>query len=420
MDKYVEVEDEAAKRQVPASLRSDDLTDWIMTFEGDLATGEAHAIEKWQQTKALPWLVAALANAGGKQALLNELLAAAANVSPSSPAFPTVAFHSVRLLKEANRAAEARTMLDKILTSERQQLNASALNQFLSQRMMVAQNLNEFLQNAPRLPAGFSYNDDGRELPDEDSAPKASEAPKSLFDLDAANVFNKAMPVAVIKDAAGSKTLPANLRRDVAQAAFVRAAMLDDRETAIQAAASLETELPQVKEFLAAYQKATTPEARRFAGAFLTLKFPGLRPFVSAGVGRTTAVDDVDSYRDNYWCTDPPTPQNGSPSEDAQDKSKSVVAPDFLKTVQTLAARQYAALQAFGPGPNYLCRMSIEWAQKNPTDPRAPEALHLAVRSTRYGCTDNDTGRWSKAAFDLLHSRYPNTTWAKNTKYWFK
>jgi hypothetical protein len=97
-----------------------------------------------------------------------------------------------------------------------------------------------------------------------------------------------------------------------------------------------------------------------------------------------------------------------------------VAAPDFLKTAQAAAARQYAALQALGTGPNYLCRMAIEWAQKTPGDPRAPEALHLAVRSTRYGCTDKDTGRWSKAAFDLLHSKYPNTTWANNTKYWFK
>jgi hypothetical protein len=77
-------------------------------------------------------------------------------------------------------------------------------------------------------------------------------------------------------------------------------------------------------------------------------------------------------------------------------------------------------LQALGTAPNYLCRVAIDFAQKSPADPRAPEALHLAVRSTRYGCTDKETGRWSKAAFDLLHSRYPNTTWAKNTKYWFK
>ncbi len=29
------------------------------------------------------------------------------------------------------------------------------------------------------------------------------------------------------------------------------------------------------------------------------------------------------------------------------------------------------------------------------------------------------TGALSKKAFDLLHNRYPNTSWAKNTKYWF-
>lgn len=419
MDGYLE--SETVKQPTDTTLTSDDLTDWIMTFEGDLNASEAHAIEKWQTTKTLPWLVAALKNADARQPKMNELLAAAANVSHSSPAFPTVAFHIVRLLKEANRLAEARAMLDRILAAERQQLNASALNLFLGQRLMLAQNLGEFLQNAPRVAAGYSDNDDGREIPvDEKDSEQMANGAKSLFDLDAANVFNKAMPVSMMKDAARSKSLPPNLRRDVAQASFVRAAMLDDRETAIQAAASLESELPQVKEYLAAYQKATTPDARRFAAAFLTLKFPGLRPFVSTGVGRTTPVDDIDSYRDNYWCTEPPFPQGGMSSEDERSKMKEVAVPDFLKQSQTLATRQYTALQMLGTGPNYLCRVAIEWAQKNAVDPRAPEALHLAVRSTRYGCTDKDTGRWSKAAFDLLHTRYPNTTWANNTKYWFK
>ncbi|MGZ8846975.1 MAG: hypothetical protein ACXW3C_10975, partial [Pyrinomonadaceae bacterium] len=420
MDKYLAVEDESVKRQLPASLSSDDLTDWIITFEGDLDASDAHAIERWQKTKSLHWLVAALTNANGKQPKLNELLAAAANVSHSSPGYPSVAFHSVRLLKESNRTDEARVMLDRILAGERQQLTASALNLFLGERMMLAQNLEAFLKRAPRLPAAFSDNNDGREIPDDEGSEKPAEAPKFLFDLDAANTFNKAMPVALMKDAASSKTLPPNLRRDVAQAAFIRAAMLDERETAAQAAVTLEEELPQVKQFLAAYQKATTPDARRFAAAFLSLKFPGLRPFVSAGVGRSSAVEEIDSYRDNYWCTEPPSPVGGSMAEVDQSKAKPMPIPEFLKALQTSAARQYAALQALGTGPNYLCRIAIEWAQKNPTDPRAPEALHLAVRSTRYGCTDNDTGRWSKAAFDLLHARYPNTTWARNTKYWFK
>jgi hypothetical protein len=41
------------------------------------------------------------------------------------------------------------------------------------------------------------------------------------------------------------------------------------------------------------------------------------------------------------------------------------------------------------------------------------------VRATRYGCTDKDTPRFSKAAFDLLHRRYPKSPWAEKTKYWY-
>lgn len=421
LDKYLDVEDEAVRRQLPADLGSDDLTDWIMTLEGDVEASDTHAIERWEKSRSLPWLVAALTRADGKQPKLNELLAAAANLDHSSAGYVSLAFHRVRLLKESNRPAEARALLDKILANDRQWLNASALNLFLSERMMLAQNLDEFLQAAPRIPAAFSDNYDGREIPeDEKEGEQTAKRGQYFFDLDAANVFNKAMPVTIMKDAARSKLLPANLRRDVAQAAFVRAAMLDDRETAVQAIAALEVELPDVKEFLAAYQKATTPDARRFAAAFLTLKFPGLRPFVATGIGRTTAVDDIDSYRDNYWCTEPPPPLGGEAAADDESKTKPVGTPDFLITAKAVAARQYAALQALGTAPNYLCRVAIDFAQKSPADPRAPEALHLAVRSTRYGCTDKETGRWSKAAFDLLHSRYPNTTWAKNTKYWFK
>jgi hypothetical protein len=177
-----------------------------------------------------------------------------------------------------------------------------------------------------------------------------------------------------------------------------------------------------MKEFLAAYESANTPEARKFAAAFLSLKFPGVRPFVSAGIGRTSPVDDIDSYRDNYWCAEPPVPQSVPFSDEdpqAANKARPVAVPDFLKAGQALGTRQFASVQALGAAPNYLCKVAIEWATANPNDPRSPEALHLAVRSTRYGCTDKETGKWSKAAFDLLHKRYPNTKWANATKYWF-
>src|SRR5205085_5978091 len=165
LDKSIGEDEEGKKPQIPAGLTSDDLTDWIIAVESDSPGVSAHSIQRWEQTKSIPWLVAAALNADSKDAKLNELLTAAAAVNPSSPAFATLTFHRVRLLKEANRVTEARAILDKTLAGDRRQLPASAVNLFLSERMTLAQNLDEFLQNAQREAAGFSDDSDGREIP---------------------------------------------------------------------------------------------------------------------------------------------------------------------------------------------------------------------------------------------------------------
>ena len=69
------------------------------------------------------------------------------------------------------------------------------------------------------------------------------------------------------------------------------------------------------------------------------------------------------------------------------------------------------------PAPEYLASQTVEWVRNNPNDPRAPEALHLAVHAVRYGCGAAKGA--SKAAFQLLHEKYPESGWAKKTKYWY-
>jgi hypothetical protein len=61
----------------------------------------------------------------------------------------------------------------------------------------------------------------------------------------------------------------------------------------------------------------------------------------------------------------------------------------------------------------------LGWIEKHTDDPRAPEALYLAVRSTRYGPTDPDTSKYSKEAFEFLHRHYPKSPWTLKAKYWF-
>jgi len=182
---------------------------------------------------------------------------------------------------------------------------------------------------------------------------------------------------------------------------------------------------PALKELLASYQAANTAEARRFTAAYIALKFPGLRPTVTPGLGRSTPIGEVDSFRDNWWClAASPRPLEADAAAEQETKrpeSSKQRLPAFLSpTERAAAAKEVSTLNALGVAPNYLSRTVIDWANRNPADPRVPEALHLAVTSTRRGCTDKESGRWSKAAFDLLHRRYPNSPWARKTKYWFK
>jgi hypothetical protein len=101
--------------------------------------------------------------------------------------------------------------------------------------------------------------------------------------------------------------------------------------------------------------------------------------------------------------------------------SEALTYPDFLSDAQKSAAgAELKRLSAVGPAPNYLVAQAIRWANINADDPRAPEALHLAVRATRYGCKDEKTGSFSKQAYDALHKKYPESAWAQKTKYWYK
>jgi hypothetical protein len=421
---------EGKRKPLPPIVLEDDLTDWIATYQSSGPGAMNHALEMWNKKASLPWLVAALAQIDASNARTAELLNAAAKIRPDSPGFASVIFQRVRLEANGGRSNEARALLDDILTTNRSALPVSTLNLLLAQRLRLANNLTELLTYAQRVPAGYSYNDDGRETAaelSEDSTIKPLVG-QPLFDLDAANLLNKKLPLSLLKEAATSTVLPKHLRRDVAQAAWIRAVVLDDAETASELVPTVKSLIPSLRPFLDDYLAASQPDEKKFTAIYTWLKWPGLEPVVDAGVGRTTALEQQDEFRDNWWCSAAFTNDtNEAKGETEADKLQTfkadsdVKSPQFLTPAQRAAAqRESTRLSSFGAAPNYLCGQVIAWAEKRPNDPRVPEALHLAVKSTRYGCTDKATGRSSKAAFDVLHKRYPNSPWAKKTPYWFK
>ncbi|HEX6044976.1 MAG TPA: hypothetical protein VFZ22_10845 [Pyrinomonadaceae bacterium] len=411
---------------------NDDLTDWITTLQSTDPSSPNHALERLQATRSEPWLVAALSKVDAKHPRAADLIAQALNVKPASAAFASARFHSVRLLMESGRNDDARTQLDQLLKMNSPQFDTSAVNLLKSRRMLVATTLTDFLNYAPRLPAALSWNDDGREVAagdEELSAEMKGLKNQYRFDYDAGKAFNEQIPLSVLKEAVKNTTLPLPLRRDLAQATWLRAVILGDMKTADELVPIVSSLIPELTPLLNSFLSATTPEAKRFAAIYAWLKFPGLEPVVDIGIGRQEPLSKQDSYRDNWWCGAAFSPAEGENAAAAEDEEGTPVsftgettqpllfltAADKAKAEQELKAR--AVVTA---APNYLAQQTIQWGTKNPADTRVPEALHLAVTSTRFGCTDQDTGRWSKAAFDLLHRKYPNTSWAKKTKYWFK
>lgn len=80
------------------------------------------------------------------------------------------------------------------------------------------------------------------------------------------------------------------------------------------------------------------------------------------------------------------------------------------------SAAEQAALAAIPSAPRLLSERAVAWRGSGPQE----EALALAVRSTRYGCQrQGGHGVWSRAAWELLHARFPQSDAARRTRYWF-
>jgi hypothetical protein len=411
--------------------KTDEMTDWILTFQTNDDEARAHALDRWRQSSSPAWLIAALAKTGPGDQQAAALIEAAGGVSEDAPAFPTVTYHATRLMIGAGETDRARARIDAVLPRARRGWTRSALNALVAKRASLERNLGEFVIFGLRQPAFFSSDLGGLEGPEELTRYEPYTGRKQplggretlTIAPDMAETLNGSLPLSLFLDVATSPAVPGYLQRDLAVAAWTRAVMLDVPALGDRAAAIVARSVPELKPAAEDYLNARDGGDKRFALVLAALRNPGVSPVARAGLGRTTPISRIDDFRDNWWCG-PGVPVS-SPilSVDAADGNRGAAAPTratFPGERERAAGRaEWTRLEAHGAAPNYLAGEALGYARAHPADPRVPEALALAVRATRFGCTDADTTRWSKAAFTLLHQKYPDTPWAKQTKYYY-
>jgi hypothetical protein len=424
-------------RQLPAEtlVADDDLAAWLQAMT-TLDSREA-VIARWRERQSLPWLVAALARTDGGEPEAGEILtaAAAAAVPQASPAFLTVAFHRARLLVAAQRHDEARAVLAALPGPA--ELSRASSNRLQWLRASLAANLDDYLRLALLPPVAVGYEDVAEATVWEEGFAEYENGATLLPDA-AVMVLNRAVPDAELARLAGpASPLPEAWRRRVFHAAVTRAVIRDDVQlgrTLAPLAAELapadgepESDAASARGIageLAAWLAAQDDEERRFTGALGLLHFPGLHPNLRLDVDDRAPLAEIDSLGGNWWC-DGATEPHGT--GDLLDEP----AARFLSPAALARVREHPPLEGVPAGPVFLGEIVLAFARAHPDDARVPEALHLVVRATRYGCGHSygdaegqaaltANGRVSKSAFDLLHRRYPKSPWTAETPYWFQ
>jgi len=406
----------AAPVDVEALTRGDEMTAWIVNTQQRRTD---RSLERWKQTRSEPWLVAALWSLPPEHVEAPALIAASGAVPRNSPAFTTSGFLRVRLMIQRGELDAARAALASLPGGPGPGVDAETANLFQAARFAVAGSLDELLTYASRriVPQFYHVSAEYNAAP-----PSANDRP--VWDDDVAAVFNTRLPLDQLVAAAESTRLSSRLRIRVAQAAFTRAFVLDRPQEAGRAATALRQLAPQLRADLTRYLSAPDRDARTRAGVLMLLRTPGLSINVAG------ADDDVTykgteprrvfghAYPRNWWCGVNGQFEHGAASLIAGPDR--LPFPPFLGDAQRRATEQEVeALKGLDAPRTYLMAEAIKWARARRTDPDAAEALALSIEGWRWSPCSYGQSAFPGDAFALLHRQFPDSEWAKKTKYWY-
>lgn len=422
----------ALQDQLVAARRSD-LVDWVLSLKGSVGGEDAaaHTLERWRATKSPAWLSLAMMLSKAPQP---ELMAAAATLPRSSPAWATVTYHRLRLTQGGpGFEAEVTSLLPQIKT-------ISTRNAFQEIAQMHAGSLEEFIKLAAMEPAAY---DDGigdlrspsfvLATPTGQTEPTMAGLPVNMpdaqrFNLQSAGVLNDQLPLDTLAAIVQRRAFSKQLQFELAMAVWTRAVLLGKPEVAKSLTSAMIEGEPGWRPWLNAYDSAETDNDRQIAALLALMRFPSVRPYVNAGPIREDGFVGYSAYRDNWWCAGMGVDQRAMSSytgsynysftyaEQAGGAPASAVkqdAPPFLTpSMLSGAAEENAALAKIGDAPEYFGTQALAWVKAHPQDPRGAELLGFAFRAMRNGCNLEKSYSLRKEVFDTLHARYSQSEWA--------
>jgi hypothetical protein len=425
---------------LPTYLREDELSDWLFTYQTDGEDAFLHALERFEQTSSDMWLMTALAKADTTSKDVGRLIKNAGKISTTSAAYPTVAYHTARLLIAQKKDAEARKYIDEVLDSSLD-LPISTRNAFAEQRLKLSETLDDFVKFALRKPFAFGYDDDrevttidaiiaerkarwtaeySKEISkadwdtqiDKEFANKSSWQNNLFLDYKAVQSINEYFSTEVLLELLKNEKLPDYWKNRLIPTIWTRAYLLKDDKTALLTAPEVVKLNPAAEKTMLAFINAKTPVERDFAGLDVLLKIRNLTPYFETGFEKQDHFEqeDRDAFYiwndERWWC------ESYDGSYDPEFGSTvATFKPKFLTGEQTAKAKlERTKLLKTADAVSYLTKRVFAWSRLSPADKRLPEALYVIYSInhwTKYGCGDYSEDARNKAE-RLLKTKFPN------------
>ncbi len=451
-------EPEADSRRPASAVTHSELLDWIRTmaaanpynseysisqqysYAGQVVARRARAAQQavagWRAHGTTPWLIAALTSVGPEDAAVPELLRAAAMLPTGSPAALDVTYQRLRL---AGPTLAGRTeLLATLPTIAQQGESRSTVNLFTTLLRRTSPALDSFVATAGTLPAGETFDTGETEplstapAPDGLCHTTTPAAATPLFDHDVATILNTRLPLRLLVQAATNPSLPANLRFQIAQAAWTRAVLLNRPDVARGMTSALTGCYASWQPVLAQYDSSATAQDREANGLLALMRFASTEPIVRDGEQRPEGFATYSEFRNNWWQgSDPGGPPRGA--DNAADVGPRL--PGFFGTVpaplaelpdpafltaddRTAAAQEVKTLRAVPCASDYFAGAALAWQQAHPADPRTADILGNAERVIRSGCSTSATKELNHQLFVVVQTKYAGSVWARKYKTW--
>lgn len=340
----------------------------------------------WRDTGNPAWLYLAIDRDPGQMSIAEarERREDLASLDPSASAYAEMIVKVAQLLAGARDSDGARELATLALGDGDLALKPEQRNRLEYLLATLIEDPIERLGRSDLMPVAMRYDGSGFAAFSGAALRQATRS-GTLFPAGTVEMLNRDFTPAMLLDAAGRIPFNDYLEGRLVIAAWVRAILLGDDVAARRAAGLLKSAFPALETEL---DRFIEDDDGGFTAAYIILRHPGFSPWVPDGIGRYKydaagivfpAATVALPYRsDNWWC----------------------------------AAALPTATEFFGP-------IVLEHARAVPDDPRVPQALHRLVFATRYSCATGP-GELSRAAFQLLHARYPDSEWAEMTPYWYE